>query len=93
MSHTPAPWIIDIGQVDKEFLKGRLQEAVFSNGEVVAICGDNCANAKLIAAAPELLEALKDMMHYAMMSESWQDDEGQPYIDKARAAINKAKGK
>jgi hypothetical protein len=45
-------------------------------------------NARLIAAAPELLEALKEML------EVWEEDHayGATHADKARAAIAKAEG-
>lgn len=94
--HTPAPWVVNIGQIDKEFLKGRLQEAVFHNDEPIAICGDNAANACLIAAAPDLLEALKDMLPFVINTckshiesrELWPE-----FVNKAKAAIAKAEGK
>lgn len=44
------------------------------------------ANARLIAAAPDLLEALVAVLNYCV------DDEGQPTIATARAAIAKATG-
>lgn len=46
------------------------------------------ANARLIAAAPELLEALIDLLHQAKLSE----DEGGWDFEQARAAIAKATG-
>lgn len=60
MSHTKGPWIIASD--------GAYRQAVISNDSNTAICdqvgGKNidelAANAKLIAAAPELLEALKE---------------------------------
>jgi len=49
------------------------------------------ANAQLIAAAPELLEALKELL-----DREWQDDEDAPTLQQARAnaraAIKKAEG-
>lgn len=91
--YTPGPWHRDLGQIGKDWLKGRLQEAVFSaDGTPVAICSDSAENADLIAAAPELLEALQSIVK----SLADQDDEGmiehaQQMID-ARAAIAKATG-
>jgi hypothetical protein len=49
------------------------------------------ANYHLIAAAPELLEALEELL-----SREWQDDDGAPTLEvarsNARAAIAKARG-
>ena len=77
--HTKGPW------------KAYETEVYFANnagGLSVAGCPDAEANARLIAAAPELLEAPEEMLvNYAdcLPGES-------PKIDKARAAIDKAKG-
>lgn len=84
-SRTPGPWHIDIGQIDKSFLVGRLQEAVFAkDGTPIAICGENQDNARLIAAAPELLAALEGVLCVA--------DRKTDEFDAARAAIAKARG-
>ena len=93
--YTPGPWFVDrhgAPTVYAESLNGggMLQE--------VAACGSTEvwthqeANARLIAAAPELLEALQSIVR----SLSDQDDEGliehaEPMIA-ARAAIAKALG-
>ncbi len=47
------------------------------------------ANARLIAAAPELLASLSAMLTYFGMDE---DEWSKPVVDKARAAIAKATG-
>jgi len=44
------------------------------------------ANARLIASAPELLEALRDMVRYEDLPAADQ----QPAVERARAAISKA---
>jgi hypothetical protein len=78
MTHTPGPW--------KAYITTR-QVAVSHEGQVVATInhfGDNPAdNARLIAAAPDLLEACETV--YGMMSIN-----DMPYV--LIAAINKAKG-
>ena len=83
MSHTPGPWEIttrltfgwDVKVKDRDWL----------------ICGlcfedddDKKADAHLIAAAPELLEALEEMVAIA-------EDQGHRVV-KARKAIAKARG-
>jgi len=85
MSHTPGPWEIttrltfgwDVKVKDRDWL----------------ICGlcfedddDKKADALLIAAAPDLLEALETLIQD-------QRDASLPVLAKARAAIAKARGK
>ena len=53
-------------------------------------------NARLIAAAPDLLEALQRIMPkveaYMLRSDGWQSGENYEAIEFARAAIRKARG-
>ena len=89
--HTPGPWTPEFGEAYRVRaqqdggqvaimmnLKGQHGMAGRRTGEEVA------ANARLIAAAPDLLEALKTMLAI------WED--GSDAADKARAAIAKAGG-
>ena len=84
MKHTPAPWYFSN--------EGVLRVRAKDDDEVVCSYAgyENCereyANARLIAAAPELLEALQDALHA-------YDKHGEhPEWDFARAAISKALG-
>lgn len=87
-NHTPGPWSVD--------LSNRNSVTVRDNNYPVAEMwlsdGRHHANARLIAAAPELLEALQllDQAHNG----PWDGAEQERYIaianDKARAAIAKA---
>lgn len=89
--HTPGPWKTGICQVTKDFLKGRLTEAVVTlNDEVICITGEGDANARLIAAAPELLEALQALVRGVF--DGPDDSDAAMLITKARAAITKATG-
>jgi len=76
-NHTPGPW-------------HHKDDEVFSfRNSLVCDCGgfsDSKANARLIAAAPELLEALKLLCQH---SDSWKPD----VWNNARSAIAKAEGK
>ena len=83
-THTPGPWHVESGD-----------EVRAADGwEVAYIYGasrqrvDWEANARLIAAAPELLEALEAITANA----SWADWRDLDQILNARAAIAKAKG-
>jgi hypothetical protein len=86
--HTPGPWMVD--RPGTLFHIRTMDEI---NG-TVATC-DPCdfatqeqlANARLIAAAPELLEALRELVESVAIS-----DPGVYDLDAARAAIAKATG-
>lgn len=89
-AHTPGPWVIKPAASTKVYLidspKGN------AIGEIVYADTRNPADARLVAAAPELLAALEAIVK----SLADQDDEGliehaQQMID-ARAAIAKARG-
>lgn len=99
-NHTPGPWWVDdFGTGDVRV------GADPSKGMGPPICDsrtfickmyqedergiDAKANARLIAAAPELLEALQKMLN----DNSFYFPEGNPWGDAARAAIAKATGK
>ena len=98
--HTPGPW-----KVEKE-LSSRLAEWLITMdagdrgrgiaiAETVPATGRELANARLIASAPELLEALKHCEDVFMRYEISRVD-GEEITDKAlqtiRAAIAKATG-
>ena len=87
-AHTPAPWaILDLKEIKRIYISG---------GDIVCdVKGEHqAANARLIAASPELLACLKEcaelMKHDGFGGEF---DEGEaPALDRARAAIAKAEG-
>ena len=88
--HTPGPW--EVAYQDKNG-----QSVVKGEHIEVATCWHHCvgsiekemhANARLIAAAPELLEALKELMVAADRVSA----EPVTWLGKARAAIAKAEG-
>jgi hypothetical protein len=96
--HTPGPWTADK-------LQDRDTFNIFANGFVSAMCqvsrmenstrstsgNEVAANARLIAAAPDLLEALREIAELADKVDSWQSFPYEP-IQKAYAAIAKATG-
>ena len=96
--HTPSPWVV-VGRLTK-YVEARIGDGLIQE---VAACGptkaDNGygeqqnANARLIAAAPDLLEALQDVdalwMHHSV---AHGDGKIGPLHEKVIAAIAKATG-
>lgn len=86
--HAPGPWTCPAPS------KGRKRTVrAFNGAYIVAADVAGEANAKLIAAAPDLLEALQAMVVHHTPCE-WVDTSGEQYwhLNKARAAIAKATG-
>ena len=89
-NHTPAPWRVDRGSM----LKG--VNVITPRNEWICYLGmasrpDVVADANLIAAAPELLEALNGAAEYFEMIETATGVE-HDVLRSIRAAIAKAKG-
>lgn len=101
--HTPGPWIIfgdgDIGELEI-MPAGRAGSIAWidfeSTDETTPQSQEKLANARLIAAAPNMLAALKNMLHHFgnPKRDEWLNDEAFHHAvlaDKeARAAIAKA---
>ncbi len=99
--HTPGPWLADLeiypvmvrSQSETWPLVDEIGNEEGRAGAFVCNTGDNKANALLIAAAPDLLEALKEML--AMPEHDGTFSMGKlrkATKDQARAAIAKATG-
>ena len=90
--HTPLPWTIGRGRrwiTSGEVDIARIHD-VSKIGEDEAV-----ANARLIASAPELLEALEEYDLFSRQNDNWFDGDEfdvPEFVLKARAAIAKAKG-
>lgn len=83
--HTPATWY--------QRPTGSDQNAVASEntGETIAVVyHDNEANAQLIAAAPELLEALDKLLRCTELNMDDMEAETRQAIEQAEQAISKA---
>jgi hypothetical protein len=52
---------------------------------------ERMANARLIAAAPDLLDALEACLDYLLL-DSMMEEDAAPEIEKGRSALRKAKG-
>lgn len=97
VKHTPGPWQVDGDRNQSEMIirqassHGRIAYMEFTTGYADA----DEANARLIAAAPELLEALERLSAFAeQMFASFapvEQEELRPDLELAEAAIRKAK--
>jgi hypothetical protein len=91
IKHTLAPWQLTFGEHD----------AAIHAGATIAMVDDTMggwkANAHLISAAPDLLDALESLAHlqvkgHALIDRLQFSDEGRALSDKITRAIAKAKG-
>ena len=92
--HTPAPWILDdLGDKWDLITETKNPHGPSWIAEIISGYDGDEANAKLIAAAPELLEACKAMAEY--ISGQWEKDwPNRPnHLRLAENAIKKAEGK
>lgn len=89
-AHTPAPW-----KVCEDYINVYAPEtdtAITNQDHICAPDQDEAeANARLIAAAPCLLEALEKAL-WMIESNEGTSDENDAIVDACRAAIAKAKG-
>jgi hypothetical protein len=91
--HTPGPWRISDGVSSHVYLiDGRIDGQSSAVAEIVFAHARNPADARLIAAAPDLLAALRDVLRIATAA-SIGVSGNQPRLDRARAAIAKAEGR
>lgn len=79
--HTPAPWKHDSTW-------GLIKHG---KSEICALHSGNIANAHLISAAPDLLDALQACLDYFLL-DSMMEEDATPEIEKIKNAIAKAKG-
>lgn len=92
--HTPGPWYPTYDSFEgRHWVSQQPQGGTFWIAEILSGCmGDETdANARLIAAAPELLNALQDAMRWFGALEDWRGV-GDPNIEMYRAAIKEATG-
>ena len=94
--YTKGPWYADINvypimiysQSEMWPLWDEKGDKEGEHGAWIANTGDSKANARLIAAAPDLLEALTDCVEHM----HWTQPQGEAAWKKAKAAIAKATG-
>ena len=95
--HTPGPWTVGTGKTKE--LKGEILcvglettpdwTPISIISPVDAVTETDLANARLIAAAPDLLAALNAMLTHMGMDE---DEWNKPTFNQARVAVAKATG-
>lgn len=90
--YTRGPWKAGRlpARVGDGFGYGGESTVILGDGLVIILESGREADAKLIAAAPDLLEALKDILEYTSEMDGHED--WPPLRSAARAAIVKAKG-
>ena len=84
-THTPGPW-----EAEGDYVFAPIVGYDARIARVTDI--DSEANARLIAAAPDLLEALREAVGWMQHVPGIADSVGQIILDDARAAIAKARG-
>ena len=96
--YVKGPWILDDGAhddlVDAEYHfidAGSGCIATDEPGFGIAGCM-SIHDARLMAAAPDLLEALQDLIGWVPSSSHWHTDAPMKTLERARAAIAKATG-
>ena len=93
--HTPGPWFVPAPTYRTLYVEARIGNMMLQE---VAACGptadpaQQAANARLIAAAPELLEALKLALEYWRHRQQRYKNRSPVWVQAARSAIAKATG-
>ena len=86
--HTPGPWIVRGGNVIESLSRVYVAKAWMTDGE------EECANARLIAASPEIFSALKALLDWGREHLSpVHDPEAHALLVNAHQAIANAEGR
>lgn len=102
-AHTPGPWRIDAELFNNDHHDDKacsiVEGVIPPEGEnpyiIAEICGDvpdHEANARLISLAPQMLEALRDLVALGEKCTQVMDDPMLDRLDRARALIQQATG-
>lgn len=96
MTHTPGPWLVEEGHIQRD--SGGIRYWQITDGQDAIACNQFCyagsepktneANAHLIAAAPELFAALEFIAHVARLTPGFS----LLALKQADAALSKADG-
>lgn len=96
MSHTPGPWKVKAVRHGDEVVGYNVDAERHDpahSSEFPYYCIEHVADAHLIAAAPELLQAIKLLVHTHDMLTAWAGKSDPPSIALARVVIAKAEGR
>lgn len=88
--HTPGPWHTDAGQSFYVFAHGSLMEQAGVNNGPFVCNASTQANARLIAAAPELLASLRRVLKMLEIHDARLANFGE--VEEARGIISRAEG-
>ncbi len=94
--HTPGPWIIpdwkQLGRIEVIGSKEVVVAAVYLQPDPISVKGwpTEEANARLIAAAPELLEVVKDMVGNGVLTSKLRRAHFLDILESGKEAIAKA---
>lgn len=91
-AHTPGPWTVDSNGPGHEVVLARGGRHAIAAVQGPEDHGENLANARLIAAAPELLIALRVLIATSECSCEGETCDSECTHVLARAAIDKAEG-
>jgi hypothetical protein len=97
LKHTPGPWFMEAEpydsyyQISDDFSTTLAQVEAWDGDNDEEVMGEAKANARLIAAAPELLQALEGMLEIFVDSDQLSDLEDLETVKFARATILKIK--
>lgn len=101
MTHTKGPWVAELmGENNQYWSVGTKEDSDGFSEQIAVIDGyvyltEIKDTARLIAAAPDLLEALEAVLPWASkaVADHYNEAIGKRALDKAHVAIVKAKGK
>lgn len=88
-THTSGEWIAELTETFCIIRDKDHHTVAKTNPDNIYGTGESIANARLIAAAPELLESLQALLYLGEMLEQ-ESGEKDPAVEKARKAIKKA---
>jgi len=91
-NHTPGPWVIRKAKENGACSVVSESKDLAGFTFIAALTPSDEANARLIAAAPELLESLRELVEWSDDMEANYPYDITPMLAKARAAIKKATG-
>ena len=88
MKHSPTPWILTETPTHVT-VRSANNELIFHDDKRLP---EVLADARLVSAAPDLLEVLEELLSMCQRQEDFHDDDDGCMFERASAAIAKARG-